>query len=96
MRSRPYNTSWPRQNALIVTALVILAVGFCLVHVNHHQGAPDGMCPDPCAMTVPSLVLVLLAGHLVSGLLLLDSPRRVYAFSLALLDPPPRPLLLLS
>jgi hypothetical protein len=73
-----------------MTAVLILAVGFCLIHVDHHVGAAHGMCPNPCGVMVSSLALVLLAGPLVSRHFPFDPFRSVYAVSLALLDPPPK------
>ncbi len=96
MKPRLDNTSWPRQAAVIAAALLILAVGFCLIHIDHHVGSPHGMCPDPCAMMVSSLALVLLSRPLVNGRLRFEAVRSLYAVSLHLLDPPPRSFVLAS
>ena len=90
MNRRPWRQGWQGQAAGIMTAVLILAVGFCLIHVDHHVGADQGMCPDPCAMMMSSLAMVLLAGPLVSRYSPFDPFRSVYAVSLALLDPPPK------
>jgi len=91
MRSRHWITNWPGQAVTIGAALLILAVGFCMF-VHDQMGMDNqAMAPDLCAgMLVSSLALVLLAGPLVNGRLLLDPIRSVYAVSLHIPDPPPK------
>ena len=80
-----------RQCVAMVATLLILVLGLCVV--EHGLGAMSDsvMTPDLCAgMLVSSLALVLLAGPLVNGRLLLDPIRSVYAVSLHIPDPPPK------
>ncbi len=92
MNRRPWVKSWWGEAAVVTAVLLTLAVGLC-VFVHYDQDGMDGhaMAPDLCAgMLVSSLALVLLAGPLVNGRLLLDPIRSVYAVSLHIPDPPPK------
>ena len=75
-----------------IAALLIVAVGFCLIHVDHHLGADSGFCPDPCAVMVLSLVIVLLSLPLLNGRVRFEPMHSQYAVSFRLLDPPPKAL----
>jgi len=91
MNRQTWNLSRPGQVTAIV-ALLIVAVGFCVIHVDHHLGADNGFCPDPCAVMASSLAIVLLSLPLLNGRVPFGPLRSVYAVSLHLLDPPPRVL----
>ncbi len=91
MNRHTWNLSRPRQ-VIAIVALLIVAVGFCLIHADHHLGADNGFCPDPCAVMVSSLAIVLLSLPLLNGRVPFEPLRSVYAISLHLLDPPPKVL----
>lgn len=79
------------QVAAIAAALLILAVGFCVFAYDQEGADCQAMAPDLCAgMLASSLALLLLAGPLVNGHLLLDPIRSAYAVSLHIPDPPPK------
>ena len=87
--------AWKRTHMGKVTAITLLllvAVGLCLIHVDHHVGTKDGMCPDPCAKMASTLVLLLLSLPLLNGRVSFKPLHRLYTISLHLLDPPPRAL----
>lgn len=87
--------AWKLSHLKQVTAigvLLLIAVGFCLIHVDHHVGTKDGMCPDPCAKMASTLAIVLLSLPLLNGRVSFDPLRPLYAVSLHLLDPPPKAL----
>jgi len=89
MTRRVWRESWIGQVTAVV-GLLIVVVGLCLFHFEHHGISGNGMCPDPCGVMVSSLALVLLAGPLVSRHVPSDPFRSVYGVSPALLDPPPK------
>lgn len=75
----------------LAAAVLILAVGFCLLEGSHAGTSDHGMSPDLCGgLLVMSLVLVLLPKPLPGGSLALDPALLGHAVSLQLLDPPPR------
>jgi hypothetical protein len=85
--------AWKLSHLVQVTAiatLLIVAIGFCLIHAGHHLGSDNGMCPDPCAMVASTIALVLLSVPLLNGRVLFKPLRASYAVSLHLLDPPPK------
>ncbi len=88
MKRLMWKRSWLEQTGA-VTGLLIVAVGLCLFHFAHHAVSNTGMCPDPCSMMVSSLALALLAGSLVTSMLLAETLSRLYAIPMRLLDPPP-------
>ena len=77
----------PRVAALVV--LLAVAVGFCLLHFNHHGSSSTGMCPDPCSMMASAPILGLIAGLLLVTFLIREAVPSFTAVSLHLLDPPP-------
>ena len=90
-RLQSRNKNWLRLFGAIA-GLLIVAVGLCILHFDHHAVANNGTCPDPCSMMISTLVLVLLAAPLVASFLVVQRPSSVYALSLTLLDPPPKSL----
>ena len=55
MNRRTWNVTRPNQ-VTAIAALLIIAIGFCLIHVDHHLGSGNGMCPDPCAKMASTVV----------------------------------------
>lgn len=93
MKRRMGRASWQERGAAVVL-LMSVAVGFCLLHFDHHGTATSGMCPDPCSMMASSPIMGLIAGLLPVTLLIRESAPSFTAVSRHILDPPPetRPL----
>lgn len=72
--------------AAIGAALLIVAVGLCLVHAVDD----DGMSTDLCAAMLASFAVVLFVGLVIKGSLPPDSILAVLPVSIHLPDPPPR------
>ncbi|MBI1736536.1 MAG: hypothetical protein HYR51_15305 [Candidatus Rokubacteria bacterium] len=72
--------------ALLGIAFIVVG-GFFMVHCGSNHG---GMDPDLCALTVVSLVIVLLVGPLVSGRLRPDTAPALVLVAIAPLDLPPK------
>jgi hypothetical protein len=73
----------------VVVVLLAVAVGFCLLHLDHHGTSGTGMCPDPCSMVASSPVVALVAGLFLVAFLIREKASSFAAVSLHLLDPPP-------
>ncbi len=89
MSRQLFTRSWLGQSAVMAAALMVFALGFCLFDSDGMNG--HGMASDLCAgMLVSSLALLLLAGPLANGRLVLDPARSAYVVSLHIPDPPPK------
>ena len=69
----------------IITVVLVLVVGLCLFHFQHHGLSNSGMCPNPCSVVASLSVVALFLVLLVVSLL---GPERVESLYLI----PPRPL----
>jgi hypothetical protein len=76
----------PRRGAAIGAALLIVAVGLCLVH----SVEDDGMSAEFCAAMLATIAVAVFVGLVMSGPLPLDPVAAVRPVSVHPLDPPPR------
>lgn len=88
MTRRRGRTRW-QERAVALVVLLVVGVGFCLLHFNHHASSATGMCPDPCSMMASSPIMGLMAGLVLVTFLIREAAPSFTAVSLHLLDPPP-------
>ncbi len=76
----------------IIALVLVLIMGLCLFHFQHHGLSDGGMCPNPCSVDASLLVVTLLIVLLVVSLLGPERVESLYLIPLRLLEIPPESL----
>ena len=90
-RSNRGHRSWTMQVAVISMAMLVLAVGFCVLDGGDHDGTDDHACLDLClGMLTVSLPVVLTGGLPLTGLTAAYGFAQFNSFDRHVPAPPPK------
>ncbi len=73
----------------VVAVVLVMMVGLCLFHFQHHGVSAGGMCPNPCSADATLLVVTLFIVLLVVSLLEHERVELLYLIPLRPLEIPP-------
>ncbi len=73
----------------IVAIVLVMMVGLCLFHFQHHGLSDGGMCPNPCFADATLLVVTLFIVLLLVSLLGHERVESLYLTPLRPLEIPP-------
>jgi hypothetical protein len=73
----------------IVAVILVLTIGLCAFHIQHHGLSDSGMCPNPCSVVASLLVVTLFIVLLVVSLLGPERVESLYLIPLRPLEIPP-------